>query len=239
MDAGGEPNRRPRDGEADAEGGTARAPLFPLPNLVFFPETYQALHVFEPRYRALVEAALAGPGLIAVVLAREERPEGAWPAIHRVGSLGRIVVADALEDGRWNLVLRGLARVRLERLHEEPGGWFSAALEALGEALPDLQDPDVARAKSEFVLTAMRYSEQVLGGGLPEEFLGDRLPYPVLVGRAASLLRVDVRTKQALLERNDMAERARAIERRMREEIEARRALERFEKRRPEEPRAN
>lgn len=100
---------------ADDFCGTAR--LFPLPNLVMFPHVLQPLHVFEPRYRDMVEEALAGDRLIAMaVLAPgwEADYEGR-PAIRPVVCLGRITNHQRLEDGRINLLLAGLRRARLLR----------------------------------------------------------------------------------------------------------------------------
>ena len=94
-------------------GGVAR--LFPLPGLVFFPCATQPLHIFESRYRSLAADALAGDRLIALVLLKDgwEEDYDDRPGIHRVAGLGRIVADQLLPDGRYNLVLRGLARVRI------------------------------------------------------------------------------------------------------------------------------
>src|SRR5947208_17093988 len=91
--------------------GTAR--LFPLPNLVLFPQVVQPLHVFEQRYRQMTADALAGDRLIAMALLRPgwEADYDGRPAIHPVACLGRVVADQRLDDGRYNLLLRGLARV--------------------------------------------------------------------------------------------------------------------------------
>ncbi len=216
-----------------------KAPVFPLGNVVFFPHTFLPLHVFEPRYRALVADALGGQRLIVVVLAREERPPGRWPDIHPIGSVGRIDVAERLEDGRFDIVLRGLSRVALGDLSEQPSDYFNATLELRGEMLPDLQDPRVADEKSAFLMTARRYGEQVLAGGLPADLLTEALPYPVLVTRAASVLRVGVSAKQSLLEIDDVEARATEVERWMSEQLESYSSIERFGERRPQDPRLN
>src|SRR5207249_2490730 len=93
--------------------GTAR--LFPLPNLVLFPHVVQPLHVFEDRYRQMTADALAGDRLIAPVLLRPgwEDQYDARPAVHAVACLGRVVAEQLLADGRYNLLLRGLGRVRI------------------------------------------------------------------------------------------------------------------------------
>lgn len=216
-----------------------KAPLFPLSNVVFFPHTFLSLHVFEPRYRAMVADALGGERLIVVVLAREERPPGRSPDIYPIGSVGRIEVAERLPDGRFHIVLRGLSRVAVGDLCEQPADYYSAALKLRGEMLPDLQDPRVADAKAAFLMTARRYGEQVLSGGLPADLLTEALPYPVLVNRAASVLRVGVRSKQSLLEIDDVETRAGEIEHRMSEQLESYSSVERFGERRPRDPRRN
>lgn len=216
-----------------------KAPVFPLGNVVFFPHTFLPLHVFEPRYRAMVADALGGERLIVVVLAREERPPGRSPDIHPIGSLGRIEVAKRLADGRFDIVLHGLSRVALGDLSAQPADYFNAALELRGEMLPDLQDPRVADAKSAFLMTARRYGEQVLSGGLPADLLTEAVPYPVLVNRAASVLRVGVRLKQSLLEIDDVETRAGEVERWMGDQLESYSSIERFGERRPRDPRRN
>ena len=89
--------------------------LFPLPNLVLFPHVLQPLHIFEPRYREMLEDALAGDHLIAMaVLAPgwESDYEGR-PPVHPVACLGRVATHVALDDGRYNVLVAGLARVAL------------------------------------------------------------------------------------------------------------------------------
>lgn len=216
-----------------------KAPIFPLGNVVFFPHTFLPLHVFEPRYRALVADAMGGERLIVIVLAREERPPGLPPDIHPIGSVGRIEVAQRLADGRFDIVLRGLSRVALGDLSAQPDDYFNAVLEVRGDMLPDLQDPRVADARVAFLMTARRYGEQVLSGGLPADLLTEALPYPVLVNRAASILRVGVGDKQSLLEIDDVEIRAAEIERRMDQQLESHSSIERFARRRPEDPRFN
>jgi Lon protease-like protein len=98
--------------------GVAR--LFPLPNLVFFPQGMQPLHIFEPRYRQMTADALAGDRLIALVLPRPgwEADYAGSPPLHPVACLGKIVADQKMEDGCYNILLRGLGRVQI--LHEIP-----------------------------------------------------------------------------------------------------------------------
>lgn len=90
-------------------------PLFPLPNVVFFPKIFLPLHIFEGRYRAMVEDAVQESRVIGMTLLREgwEADYEGSPAIHRTGCAGEIVYVQRLEDGRFNIVLRGMRRFQI------------------------------------------------------------------------------------------------------------------------------
>src|SRR5687768_9957782 len=90
-------------------------PIFPLPNAVLFPNVFLPLHIFEPRYRAMVADALTGDRIIGMVLLRpgyESNYDGR-PPIYPIGCAGVITHAEPLGDGRYNIVLRGLEKFRV------------------------------------------------------------------------------------------------------------------------------
>jgi len=90
-------------------------PIFPLPNVVLFPNACLPLHIFEPRYRAMVRDALASDRIIGMVLLQpgyETNDEGR-PRVYPVGCAGLITHSEALPDGRFNIVLRGLEKFRM------------------------------------------------------------------------------------------------------------------------------
>jgi Lon protease-like protein len=99
-----------------------RIPLFPLPEVTFFPATVLPLHVFEPRYRQMVADCLAGDGWLAVGMLRPgwEKDYQGRPPVHQVAGAGEIIQAESLTDGRYNVLLDGRSRVRI--LTEEPAG---------------------------------------------------------------------------------------------------------------------
>jgi len=121
--------------------------LFPLPELVLFPGIDQSLHVFEHRYRQMAADALAGNGLIALVLLSPDWEEqyDSRPAIESVACLARIVASEKLEDGRYNLRLRGLARLRIEWELDRPDKMYRLAQ---GEVMPDRPPAEIAEATS-------------------------------------------------------------------------------------------
>ena len=87
--------------------------LFPLSELVLFPDVVVPLHIFEPRYRTMLADALAEDRVIGMVLMRTD--EGDKPEIYPVGCAGTIVRHEPLEDGRSLIVLRGTVRFRIRR----------------------------------------------------------------------------------------------------------------------------
>ena len=102
--------------ESEPEAEEARTlPLFPLPNLWLFPSVVLPLHIFEPRYRQMIEDSLDGPGRIVlgtIVAGHEDEAAGA-PPIHALAGLGEIGRHEKLADGRYNILLVGLARVHV------------------------------------------------------------------------------------------------------------------------------
>jgi uncharacterized protein len=107
-------------------------PMFPLGS-VLFPHAVLPLHVFEPRYRALTEACLAGSGEFGVVLIERGSEVGGGDVRFGVGTVARIVQAGQLDDGRWVLVTAGTERLQVrEWLADEP--YPQADVVRLGDA---------------------------------------------------------------------------------------------------------
>jgi Lon protease-like protein len=183
-------------------------PVFPLPGVVFFPRTSLPLHVFEPRYRAMVRDVVAGPGLMAVSLLRpgwEADYEGS-PAFHDVGTLGHVEDLQPMPDGRFYLRLVGLARVRFgEIVSEAP--YRSARYTVIPETGPDEGDPAIRSGKIGLLTThgclLRELSDRDVGGWVFDESVA----LPDAVNGAAAGLPVDPAVRQSLLEENDLARR--------------------------------
>jgi uncharacterized protein len=92
--------------------------IFPLPNLVLFPGVIQPLHIFEPRYRRMIQDAIDSDQLIAVATLKpgwESKSRSAKPEIFSTLCIGKIVTHARLPDGRFNLLLCGARRARVIR----------------------------------------------------------------------------------------------------------------------------
>jgi uncharacterized protein len=96
--------------------GSAIVPIFPLPDVTFFPRTLLPLHVFEGRYRAMVMDSLARDRRLCIVKLKPgyEANYHGRPAVHAVCGIGEIVSWERLANGRYNILVRGDARVRIE-----------------------------------------------------------------------------------------------------------------------------
>ena len=108
-------------------------PLFPLPNVVLFPDTLLPLHVFEPRYLEMLEQALDGNQLIGVVQLAPgwESDYYGSPAIHDILGVGEVVRRMKVEGGRSDILLRGRARGRILSEHQTELAYRTASVELL------------------------------------------------------------------------------------------------------------
>lgn len=123
--------------DADAFSGVAR--LFPLPNLVMYPHVMQPLHIFESRYRELLEDALATDRLIAMAVLEPgwEIDYESRPPLARYACLGKIVTHHRLPDGRYNLLLMGVARLRIAEELPPLRSFRQAKVELLRDTFAD------------------------------------------------------------------------------------------------------
>ena len=209
-------------------------PIFPLPNVVFFPGTVLPLHVFEPRYRRLVNDVLGGDRRFAVFLQRpgDEGAAQGEPAPFEIGCVGEIVRAEALPDGRFNLLHLGLARIRLHEVVTDVPYRVAAASPA-PEGPAQVGD----EAAAAFRQLARAYFRTVLGRPPGEAFEGQ--PLEKLVNTAAANLEGDVLERQRLLEAATLPQRlARAAEL-MGEQVEAHRVIRLARPALPDDPRVN
>lgn len=192
-----------RDPALDLFSG--EAPIFPLPNAVLFPHALLPLHIFEPRYRQMTADALAGEQLIAMALLKSGT--GPRPPIHEIVGLGRILGHEKLPDGRYHLVLRGIARARVRRELETDRLYRTAELELL-EDTTALELSDIART----LVTRFEKSFPAVKDHPVWKVVGEQaLPAGAVCDMLASALPIAPEFAQRFLADLDVASRCRAL----------------------------
>lgn len=208
-----------------------RARLFPLPNLVLFPTAVQPLHVFEPRYRQLMEDAVKDDRLIGMSLLQPgwEPQYHKTPPIYPTVCLGRVHKEHRLPDGRWNLLLHGLARGRVEAELKADRLYRVARVELVQEE--DVASPHKAAELRHRLGRGVRRWFQANGAALVqlEKLMESGLTLGSLCDVLAFALPLPLDLKQQLLADADVEERAlRLIARLEAGDAEARPALRAF-----------
>lgn len=188
------------------EDELARLPVFPLPRVVFFPGSTLPLHLFEPRYREMMEACVAdGPMAMAVTLLREgwEEDYEGRPPVHEIAGAGRILDWHRRRDGRFDLLLHGLSRVRLSELPPEGRSFRRARATVLEDRVPH---PSAVEALRSPVLATAAAVATLVRERLPEFSLGvdAHTPSGLLADRIADRLVADPERRQRLLEELDV-----------------------------------
>ncbi|WP_267394830.1 MULTISPECIES: LON peptidase substrate-binding domain-containing protein [unclassified Sphingomonas] len=195
---------------------TTRLSVFPLPGALLFPGMHLPLHIFEPRYRAMVSDAMARDRRIGMIQPRlqgappepgangtagDDRPE-----LYDIGCVGRIAEVEALEDGRFNLVLEGVALFRIVRELDVT----TAFRQVEAELLPVTGDETLSLGhRSSLELESRRYAEAQ--GYTVDWDAVERLDDESLVNGIAQIAPFDAAAKQALLEAPDIETRAELI----------------------------
>ena len=180
-------------------------PIFPLADVVLFPNMSRPLHIFEPRYRAMVADALEGNRLIGMVLLRpgyQADYEGR-PPVYSIGCAGRITEVERLPDGRYAIVLRGLVKFRITG-EDDSRPYRLAQVEALPELL-DAEERAALRQQRQQLTDLLALIAPDSEPPPPE------LPDQDLVNGLAQFLDIPPSARQQLLEQEGPLARARAL----------------------------
>ena len=194
-------------------------PLFPLPNVVLFPNVFLPLHIFEPRYREMVADALDGDRLIGMVLLRpgwEPGYEGR-PPVYPIGCAGLITHHERLPDGRYNIVLRGLEKFRIleeadqasgDRAADRPGPSYRVArVETLHEPLIEAEREQIRAARRRLEALLVPQAE----GRGADPHVAPAMSDEDVVNALAQYMQLEPLEKQALLERSGLLARCRSL----------------------------
>ena len=176
-----------------------RISIFPLPGAILFPGLHLPLHIFEPRYRALVTDALARDRRIGMI--QPERPEEGSP-LFRVGCVGKIVDVEAKDDGRFEIVLEGEARFAILRELDVTTQFRQVEAELIVDS-PHQTLSAIARA--DFEREARRFADTQ---GYSVDWTSvAQLDDETLIDGVSQIAPFDHASKQALLEAADLKSR--------------------------------
>jgi hypothetical protein len=195
-------------GGAGAQGGATlppTIPIFPLQDVMLFPHVSRPLHIFEPRYRAMVADAIKGDRIIGMVLLRpgyEADYEGR-PPIYPIGCAGVITDVEQLPDGRYLIMLRGLVKFRVTS-EDQRRAYRLAQVETIPEVL---SDEDRAALRQRRQRLTLLLAAAAPGSGPPPPTLSDE----DLVNTMAQQLDLDPEDRQDLLERHGALARSEAL----------------------------
>ncbi len=180
-----------------------RVPIFPLGGALLFPRAQLPLHIFEPRYRAMVRDALGSDRLIAMI---QPKDEAKVPRLFEIGCIGRIVASEELDDGRFNIVLEGVSRFRVAEEVQASTPYRQVDADRSGFDDDAEPDPLASIQRAELEREAKRYAD-ALGYSVDWDAVG-RLDDEMLVNGIAQIAPLDAGSKQALLEADSLARRA-------------------------------
>lgn len=198
---------------ADLTGFTGVVPIFPLPNAVLFPYVALPLHVFEERYKRLVEDALEDDRLVAMALLKPgwEADYERSPAIFDRVCLGRITADERLPSGEYNIVVTGLQRAAVIAEPQTDLAYRVGRVELCGDCYTD--EPAVSRERrnQELLISFRRLFPKSRADSLFSQVLEADLPLGVTCDLLAAALRIGVAEKQALLQELDVDLRSEAL----------------------------
>jgi len=176
-----------------------RLSIFPLPGAILFPGLQLPLHIFEPRYRALVGDALARDRRIAMIQPQEAK-EGS--PLFGLGCVGRIDDVETTEDGRYNIILGGEARFRV--LRELAVATPFRQIEA--ELIEDPEEEMLSLGeRASFEAEARKFAD-MQGYAIDWDSVA-RLDDVSLINGVSQIAPFDAASKQALLEAPDLSTR--------------------------------
>ncbi len=184
-------------------------PIFPLPNAVLLPGGLMPLHVFEPRYREMTRDCLDGARLMAIARLRpgyEASYEGR-PAVYPACGLGRILASEELADGRYLLVLRGVARIAIDAELPPVRSYREVRARLITDDVS--RRPEAARAAHAHLVGLCEKLSQVLdrGGEELRSLLRDAASPGACADAVAAALIMDHGERQKLLETLDPVDR--------------------------------
>lgn len=186
-----------------------RIPVFPLPNVVLFPKTYLPLHIFEPRYRAMVSDAAKSGQCIGMALLKDgwETDYYGHPPVFSIGCVGRLASVQPLADGRSNILLQGLERFAIKREWYDKS-YREATIAITVRGAETSLDPTVRRRLFTILESYLQSCDDVPTW---QELFREEVSDEIVVNTLSTYLECTPLEKQFLLEADSLHQQARRL----------------------------
>ncbi len=178
-----------------------RISIFPLTGAILFPGMQLPLHIFEPRYRDLIGDSLARDRMVGMI---QPKGQGTNPPLFEVGCLGRIGDVEAMEDGRYNIILEGLQRFTVIKEIDATTTFRQVQAELWEE--DEAADALSIAERASLEIESRRFAD-AQGYAVDWAAVGQLDDYS-LVNAIAQIAPFDYAAKQALLEARGLSDRA-------------------------------
>jgi Lon protease-like protein len=180
---------------------TKRISIFPLTGALLFPGMHLPLHIFEERYRALINDAMARDRQIGMI---QPKTDGDVPELFNIGCVGKIIDIEAMDDGRFNIVLEGVSRFRI--IEEIDASTAFRQVRAEIEENAELDEVLASAERAALEIESRKFAD-LQGYQVDWDSIG-RLDDMSFVNGIAQIAPFDAASKQALLEIDGLSNRA-------------------------------
>ncbi len=187
----------------------AEIPVFPLPRVILLPDVQLPLNIFEPRYLAMVEAALAGSRLIGMIQPQED---GARPALFKTGCAGRIVSFSETDDGRYQITLKGVCRFDVAQELPAPPGGFRRVMPDWSPYAGDFSPSAETSICRDAIMNTLHNYFDKMNMFCDKWEKMQEISCDKLISTLSVVCPFDTDEKQALLEARTLADRARILQ---------------------------
>lgn len=211
--------------------------IFPLPNVVLFPQTNLPLHIFEPRYCQMVRETIENKQMIGIFMLQPGWQKDYYgnPPVYPVGCAGEMVYVESLPEDKFNIVLHGLHRASvIDEIQEIP--YRKARVHLMSDVIAE--DKKSVLETKQSLLADLRSMSDLLET-LDTSSLTDLMDFSHLVNWIAMNIRLDQEVKQRLLEENDLYKRAMTLQEQMRNQLKVLQMTHPFRHLRPPDPGQN
>ena len=182
--------------------------IFPLPNVVFFPKTLLPLHIFEMRYRKMMDDVLSGSNQIGMVLLKDgwETNYFGNPEVHEIVCVGDIQYFEKLDDGKFNIMLYGISKAKIVAfVQEQP--YRIAQVKFLQDVRFDRDSFNEPFETETLLRMVHEYLAELGVKKLDDVLNADTQSFEALINQVAFLLDFSTQEKQRLLEMDSLAQR--------------------------------